>query len=526
MAGDKTRNVGALVDPVAQYAPDRVAMIDGGGGDETTYGELAEQIARAGNALRNLGVERGDRVALCYPNVLRFVSRYLGAIRIGAVPVPVNVNLVAERLGTVFADAGASRILLGPSEEIHSSVDRAVKSAGLQPQFLIDGHSAETQHEYPAEPFIDHVRSAAQTLEPVTVSTDDPAVQLYTSGSTGRPKGVVLSHGGIQWNTRVFQQINLLDSDERLLVVTPVFHKIATVNMKAILAAGGSFVLMPAFDAETAIAAIETRAVTFLTGVPAVYRQYVDAEVALAETDVSSVSVGICGGDALTADLHEAFETAFEAPLLENYGLSEGGPMVASTPRWGVRKRGSCGLPLPEVKTEIVDLEGTDPRPVGEVGELLVSSPGVGQYYERPALTGAAFVTIDGNRFLRTGDLARRDSDGYLSIEGRVDEMFIVGGENLYPVEVEELLSHHEAVSEVTVVPVPHKVKGQAPVAFVVAEADLTESTLKDYALERGPAYAHPRRVFFVDAFPLTGTDKVDREALTRDARARVGGSL
>lgn len=526
MAGDATTNLGALFDPVARYAPGRTAMIDGASGESTTYGGLVGRVGRVGNALGSLGVEPGERLALCYPNDRRFVAAFFGALRLGAVPVPVNVKQPVETLGTVLADAGASRLLLGPAAQMRDTVADAATTAGLAPQLLLHGGGSEFDSPFETVPFDTRVREASSTLEPAPVAPDDPAIQLYTSGSTGRPKGVVISHGGARWNTRVFRQVNLLDEDERMLIVTPMFHKVATVNMKASLAAGGSFVLMPAFDPETAIAAIEDHHVTFLTGVPAVYRGYVGAEAALATHDVSSVAVGICGGDALPTDLHDAFGAAFDAPLLENYGLSEGGPMVASTPRWGVKKRGSCGLPLPDVTVRIVDPNGTEALAPGSVGELLVTSPGMASYHDRPEVTARAFVTLDGTRFLRTGDLAQVDADGYLSIEGRVDDMFIVGGENLYPVEVETLLAAHEAVSEVVVVPVPHAVKGRAPVAFVVADGDLTGAALKQFALDRGPAYAHPRRVFFVESFPLTGTNKVDREALEHEALDRIGGSL
>jgi acyl-CoA synthetase (AMP-forming)/AMP-acid ligase II len=246
---------------------------------------------------------------------------------------------------------------------------------------------------------------------------------------------------------------------------------------------------------------------------------------ALDEHDVSSVQVGGCGSDAVPERLYDEFEAAFDAKLLEGYGLTEGGPMITTTPRWGVRRPGSAGLALPGVETRIVDPETRERLPRGEAGELVVASPGVATFHDRPDLDHR-FEERDGGRFLRTGDLVRKDADGFHFVVGRTDDMFVVGGENLYPQEVEDRLGEHEAVDEVAVVPVPHELKGHAPVAVVVASRDVRETDLQEFAAERGPSFAIPRRVLFKESLPLTSTEKVDRDALEREAREAVGGTL
>jgi acyl-CoA synthetase (AMP-forming)/AMP-acid ligase II len=296
------------------------------------------------------------------------------------------------------------------------------------------------------------------------------------------------------------------------------------INIKSALLGGGSAVVMPGFDAEAVIEAIETHGVTYLTGVPAIYRLLLRSD-ALDTHDVSSVRAGGCGSDAVPERLYDDFEAAFGAPLLEGYGLTEGGPMVTTSPRWGVRRRGSAGLALPGVDTRVVDPETREQLPPDEVGELVVASPGVAEFHDRPDLD-SRFEERDGKRFLLTGDLVRKDQDGFHFVVGRTDDMFVVGGENLYPVDVEDLLERHESVADAAVVAVPHEVKGKAPVAFVVAADAVTETELQEFAAERGPRYAVPRRVLFWESLPLTSTEKVDRDALEREAREAVGGTL
>ena len=526
-AGDEIANLGTIYDDTVRLAPERTAVIDATRNRSVTYREFANQVARSGNALGKLGVEAGDRVTFFFPNELAYLYAYFGAMRLGAVPVPVNVELFQEAIEHVVSDSGASVVLTSEDPDVRGRAETAAESVPEVRTLAVSTTEAHAFSEGVRTVAFEDVRRGASTdLAATEVDFKDPMLQPYTSGSTGVPKGVVLTHGGSYWNLAAFRDVNFVDEHERVLTVTPFYHKNSLLNIKSALFGGGSAVVMDGFDAEAVLEAIEQYQVTFLTGVPAIYTALVNAEGALESHDVSSVRVGGCGSDTVPEQPYDRFEEAFGAKLLEGYGLTEGGPMVTTSPRWGVRKRGAAGIPLPGVDTRVVDPETGAELPPGEVGELLVASPGVVSYHERPELTEERFERRDGKRFLHTGDLVKVDDDDYHYIVGRTDDMFVVGGENVYPKEVESVLEGHDAVVEAVVVPVSHEVKGSAPVAFVVAGSEVSTERLRDYALERGPAYAHPRRVYFVDEIPLTSTEKVDRKALETEARNRIDGPL
>lgn len=517
------RNVGTVYDHAVQVTPEATAIILPDADTTVSYSEFATEVAQAGNALLDLGLDRGDRVALCFTNGLPILATFFGAMRAGLVPVPVNVEAGRETIRHVVADSAARLVVSGSSQELRLAAADAVTESPTDCRLAAYGGGATVDGVDQID-FEAAIESATQRLEPVTVDFDDPALQPYSSGSTGVPKGIVLSHGGAYWNAKRFQQVNLMDAHDVTLVAAPLYHKNAMLNTKTTLLGGGTVVVMDGFDSSAVIRAVDTYDVTYLTGVPVMYEYLVDDDAALATHDVSSVEVGSTGSDTVHDPLYDAFETKFGAPLTEGYGLTEGGPMVTMTPRWGVKKRGSAGIPLPEVDTRIVDPETGEELPPGEPGELLVASPGVAEYHNLPAVSADRFEERNGTRFLSTGDLVYRDTDGYHYVLGRLDDMMIVGGENVYPASIENRLERHDAVAEAVVVPVPHEVKNEVPVAFVVASDSVTAADLKEYALEQGPAYAHPRRVFLVDDLPLTGTGKVDRDALEERARAAIDG--
>jgi acyl-CoA synthetase (AMP-forming)/AMP-acid ligase II len=424
-----------------------------------------------------------------------------GAIRAGAVAVPLNVKLGDETLKYVLENSDSVAMIVSPD-----LVDRAARIAENAPlvRFQIGP---------------DELQESASNFERPSYIPDDVCFQPYTSGSTGKPKGVLLTHRGQLWNTDVVRKVQLVDETERALVAVPVYHKNAGVTLKIHLLAGGSVVVLPAFDSAAVIAAIEKYRCTYIGGVPAMYRLLVNDAESLAKHDVSSLRYATAGSADVPEDLLEAFERAFGAEIGEGYGLTEGGPDVIIAPRWGIRKPGSIGPVLPETEVRLVDPH--DPtRDVGvrETGEMITRNAGVAVgYYKLPEVT--ANKIRDG--WLYTGDLMYRDEDSYYYFVGRKDDMINVGGENVYPKEVEDILMQHPNVRDAAVVPAPHAVKGEAPVAFVIEHAPgrASEQEIKDFFLQRGPAYAHPRRVYFRDALPLTGTGKLDRQALQRLAR-------
>ena len=343
-------------------------------------------------------------------------------------------------------------------------------------------------------------------------------MQLYTSGSTGKPKGVLLTHAGQVWNADIIRKAMLCDDTERALVAVPLYHKNAMAGaVKPFLLAGGSVVILPGFDAKEVIRAIDRYKVTYLTGVPAMYKMLLAEKDLLARHDVSSIRYALCGSAEVPDELLTEFREVFGAPIAESYGLTEGGPVPVVNNRWALKKRGSCGVAFPGCDVKLIDDAG---REVGadEVGELVTRNPGVARgYWKLPEVWARKYR--DG--WLHTGDLMRRDADGYYYFVGRKDDMMNVGGENVYPKEVEDILLRHPNLRDACVVPAPHAVKGEVPIAFVVErERGRTgEEEVKRFFLERGAPYAHPRRVVLLEALPLSGTGKIDRAALRVQAR-------
>jgi long-chain acyl-CoA synthetase len=487
-------HLGYLTGNALKLYPDNPALIQEN--LTLTYRKLDERMNRVARGLIDRGIKSGQRVALMWPNDIRYVESMLGTMRAGAVAVPLNVKLGDDILTYVLDDSDSVAMIVSPEME-----SRAQPIA----------------HRVPAIRFLvgpDELQESQSDFEPLPYTPDDVCFQPYTSGSTGKPKGVLLTHRGQIWNTDIVRKTQLIDETERALVAVPVYHKNAGMTLKIHLIAGGSVVVLPAFDSAAVIAAIDTYKCTYIGGVPAMYRLLINDSESLAKHDVSSLRYATAGSADVPEDLVHAFERVFGAPIGEGYGLTEGGPDVILAPRWGIRKIGSIGPPLPDCQVRLVDPD--DPtREVapGETGEMITRNPGVAVgYYKLPKVTAGKIR--DG--WLHTGDLMRRDEDNYFYFVGRKDDMINVGGENVYPKEVEDILMQHPAVSDVAVVPVAHEVKGEIPVAFVVLHVptEASEEEIKRFFLERGPAYAHPRRVYFRDALPLSGTGKLDRRSL------------
>ncbi len=523
---DEEVHLGCLHDETAATDPDRTALIDGESGDTVTYGELSDRIAAAGNTLANMGVETGDRVALCVSNQLGFLYVFFGAARLGAVPVPVNIETTREKMVSVARDSDARVIIAGADEKILEDVRAIVDAVDAVATVGVLSADLPIIDDVELVSFNERRAAAATTLEPASVHRDDPAMQPYTSGSTGKPKGVVLTHAGCHWMITSINKLHFLDENERAIVAGPLYHKNAMVGaVKPMLTVGGSVVIMDGFDPTRVIKSINNYGVTYLRGVPAMYKMLVNADDALADHDVSSVQWAVSGSASLPQSLIKSVRDTFGCEMGEAYGLTETGGPVTLSPRWGPRKLGSSGLALPGADVRIIDPDTNEELSPGETGEFVVSCPSNGQYYHRPEKQREAYFRRDGKTFLHTDDLARQDEQGYHYIVGRLDDMLIVGGENVYPAEVEDRIQQHDAVEDVAVVGIPHEIKGEAPVAFVVA-TDVTEQQLKQHTLETGPAYAHPRQIFLLKELPLASTGKIDRETLEEMAHDRLDGEI
>jgi long-chain acyl-CoA synthetase len=511
-----TPNIGDIAAETATHDPGRVAII---AGDRTvSYGELDERIGRFASVVLEHGIAPGETVAIATGNDWRFIETAFGTLRAGAVALLVNVKLGAETLGYI-AHHSETRLIVADSALGERLVHMIEAVPGLRGTLEMRRDTFQTSYE-------SALQSAAAPAGSHPVEPDDLALLMYTSGSTGRPKGCMLSHSNTWWQARSTARTMLLDRSDRGLVMGPLYHANALWGtLLAMLFTGGSVVILPEFDRRAALTAIHDHRVTFTSGTPSMYALMLgDPEIE--RFDLSSIALLTCGSAPVPAELMARIVQTFRCEVAETYGLTEAGANIL-TPRWGIKKLGSTGLPVPDVEIRITALDdpARDCAP-GEVGELWSRSPANALgYLKEPKLTAERFTE---GGWVRTGDLMRRDEQGYCYFCGRADDMISIGGENVYPKEVETIILTHPGVANVAVVPAPHAVKGEAPVAFVVLKpgASVTESELKEHFLSRGPAYAHPRRVFFQDQLPISSTNKLDTSALKRRAKALLPDGL
>ena len=510
MSDDDASSLGRLCDAGLSLDSQRVALIQGK--RSMTYAELEQRINRVANGLISLGVERFERVLVIFENDIRFPEVLLGIVRAGAVAVPVNFKLQPPQHTDLARDCGCRFVFgsAGTDESVLACLADGVAEVGI----VVDADQG------PLRSYEDWLASSSSERCDHGSAGSDVCIQAYTSGSTGRPKGVLLAHRGLLRNIQLQVESNRIDKNSRVLLSTPLFHMNAMASgLLPCLSQGGSVVILKEFDAEHVIDAIETLGCTYTTGVPATYKLILAAARQRKHVDASSLEFIAVGSAPMTRALFdELVLTLPGVDVIEGYGLTECGPIITLNPR-GRHKLGTIGPALPGFECKVIDSDGNI-LPQGEAGELVVRSEcnALG-YYNRPDAQAKCFR--DG--WVYTGDIVACDPDGWFTYRGRVDDQMNVGGENVFPAEVENILATHPEVRDVCVVPVPHEVKGQVPVAFVVRNVGSTlgEKELIDYYVERGPLYSHPRHIYFIDEMPLSATGKTDLQALERQALAR-----
>ena len=496
-------NLGDLIDRARDLA--KTAIVDLGGERkprEFSYGELDAMARGVARGLLRHGLRRGDRVAILSANRAEYVAAYFGIMRAGLVAVPVNFKFPRQTIHFIVQDAGAKFVFCdGPRRE------------DCPPGLPLADFSATGATSF--EAFLDR-----GPFDAVVPAKDEPAMFLYTSGSTGVPKGVVLSHQSHLWVV----EVRLAGQDlarHRYLIAAPLYHMNALALAKLACAAHAGIVLLPQFTAHDYIAAIERHRCTFLTAVPPMIAMMLRESELMARTDLTSVEAVRMGSAPVSLSLMHALKRALPRAAVTNaYGTTEAGPVVfAPHPQGLPQPEQSVGYPHPQVQLRLIDGEG---HPAAQ-GVLEMKCPAVMLgYHNRPDVRSP--ITADG--FYVTGDVFRRDADGFHYFVGRTDDMFVSGGENIFPADVERMLERHPAVSHAAVVPVDDEIKGQKPVAFVILRqgAAASEDEIKRFALANAPAYQHPRSVWFVDELPLASTNKVDRAILRRMAEQRSGG--
>ncbi|MEM1035905.1 MAG: class I adenylate-forming enzyme family protein [Pseudomonadota bacterium] len=458
-----------------------------------TFEELDENIGHAAARLHAGGLKSGQHLALAADNSLEHVYCLLGALRLGAVVCLINTKLA-------LADQQA---LIDEADCVLVASDRAFET-NLP---LID---------------ISKLTGAVDLRAPYwSPGEEDLALIMYTSGSSGLPKGVPISHHGYSWALRQFTGLAETMAGRSAIVAAPLFHMNGQFHLLNLLSSGAHVVLMKTFSASGMLNAIVRHGVVRVTGVPTMAALMAEAIETGSGHSVDHVEQIGLGSSPLSKQLLSRIQAAFPSANITNgFGTTETGPVSFSAHPDGLPTPPTAlGALMAGVEARLVD------GPSEDEGILHVRNPmTLKGYWKRPD-DSAARLTEDG--WYITGDRMRRDENGFYSFVGRADDMMQVGAENVFPASVEQLLERHEGVVEAAVVAVPHAVKNEAPVAFVIrSDPSLSEDDLKAYTIENGPAYAHPRRIFFVESLPLAATNKIDRKALTQRALDEISGSL
>ncbi len=460
------------------------------------YSGLLDASLRVSALLRARGVEPGDRVGLVLPNVPPFAMLFYGAVAAGAVVVPMNPLLKAREVQYYLEDSGAKIVFAWQdmADESRTAAERAgIECVAVDPATFTD---LLGEHE-PAEEVVDR-------------ADEDTVVLLYTSGTTGQPKGAELTQHNMLTNAALTAETLVeLTPDDVVMGCLPLFHCFGlTCGLNAAVSVGACLTLLPRFDPKKALQIVQDHAVTVFEGVPTMYSAMLHVDDA-ESYDVSSLRTCISGGSAMPVEVMKSFEQTFGCIVLEGYGLSETSPVASFNQPDIERKPGSIGVPVRGVEMRVVDDTGKD---VGEdeVGEIVIRGDNVMKgYWGREDATGEAIR--DG--WFHSGDMAKKDDEGYFYIVDRKKDLIIRGGYNVYPREVEEVLYGHDAVAEVAVVGIEHPELGEEVGAAVALkpDAEASEEELREFAKNELAAYKYPRQIWIVDELPKGPTGKILR---------------
>lgn len=484
-----------IVEICSEHPADAVALISRG--KQTTYGQLRDTVGRLRGGLVGAGIRPGDRVAIVAANNWYFVVSYLAVLGAGAVAVPLNPSSPAPEITKQLAAVDASAVVVGPAgKRVVPDLDR---SALPSLRLVVQSDSAELVTD-------DAVRLDDLTgTDPVPVverGPEDLAVLMFTSGTAGSPKAAMLTHGNLAANLDQMQAhpYRQQDGSDVVFGVLPFFHIFGlNVVLGLTLCTGGALLTVERFDPESALESIRNHAVTIIAGAPAMWSAWLQLHDVPGDA-FATVRVASSGAAKLEPEVHRGFQQRFGLELAEGYGLTEASPVVTTSA--GIpAPPGSIGAPLPGVRVRLVDADGHDVL-VGDVGELQVQGPNVFQgYWQDPEATAAALAP-DG--WLRTGDLATVDENGFLYVVDRMKDLIIVSGFNVYPAEVEEVLVEHPGVEAAAVVGVQHPHSGEAVKAYVVAAdaVSVEEDEIIAFCEQRLARYKCPQKVLFVDELP------------------------
>ena len=506
-------------------------------GGQRSYGEIGAMAQGFAGGLQALGMAKGDRIGLFLPNVPDYLIAYYGALMAGGIIVNMSPLYSVAELAHQINNSGARVIVTSDVPQLMAS------ATALLDQGLIDRIIVGTLADWlppakrvlyrlfkrkdiatlPDDARIVRLTSVTGELKPVAIAADEIALIQYTGGTTGVPKGAMLSHQNLTANAR---QVHAIDpragQDDRIVGVLPFFHVFAnTCVLNRTVLAGGMIAMLPRFDAKATLATIARIKATALPGVPTMYQALID-HPNMGSTSFKSLRVCISGGAPLVPALKTKFERATGARVVEGYGLTESSGVVACNPYDGINKTGSIGQPVPGTTVKLVDREDPNkPAPDGEPGELVFSGPQVMQGYWGRADADAE-TYVDG--FLRSGDVATIDADGYIRIVDRLKDMIAVGGFKVFPSQIEAVLYRNPAVKEAIVIGVPDDYLGEMPKAFVTLNAGADGAGLKEWL---NPQLGKHERVTDVEVrlnLPKTLVGKLSRKELVAEERVKLTG--
>lgn len=507
-------------------------------GRSYSYREIHEEAQRFAAGLLASGIKKGDRVGLFLPNVPIYASAYYGAMLAGAIVVNFSPLYTVEELSWQVADSGTRLLVTVDVPELYGTASSVLETSDLET--LVVGSLASMLPWYKGLALkllgrskIAHVNYNGDTrawddmlaepdpaqFPPIDVESDIALLQ-YTGGTTGRPKGAMLGHSQLSINAQQVAGMNPFGNPpgEVFMGALPFFHVFAnTALLNHAMVTGASIAIVPRFEAGQVLDTIAKYKTTGFPGVPTMYQALLD-NPKLAKTDISSIKVCISGGAPMPAPLHDRFEEATGVRVVEGYGLTESAGVVSANPYRGMRKKGTIGQLV--MRTEVVLLDKEDPTklaPEGEPGELAVHGPQIMLgYWNRPETDAETFVERDGKRYLRTGDVAEMDEDGFLKIVDRIKDMIAVGGFKVFPSHVEDTVLEHESVKEVLVIGQPDEYMGERPYAYVVLqpEASVSADDLKKWVNKRVGKHERVEQVVLREELPKTMIGKLDRKAL------------
>jgi len=466
-----------------------------------SYKELDEFCSIYSQVLLSNGVKSGDCVAVYLENSPEFLYAYLGILKIGATAVPINPVLTETELQYVLQNCNAKAMFI--SEKQKEKLDNLKDTFSPFPKLLL----------------VENINTITVENEPILLNRsidregNDIAVIIYTSGTTGKPKGAMLTHENLYSNAMSFTKVSQTTKQDRIVAVLPMFHLFClTVSVNLSLLNGATLLIQSTFNPTELVQLIRDEKATLLAAVPTIYNYLYHLDPA-SSNDFSTVRTFISGGSSMSVDLLKNLQEKYGVTILEGYGLTETAPVISFNPYKGICKPGSVGLDIPHVSTKIVDEVGNE-LAVGEVGEVIVSGPNVMKGYLNNKIETDKAIK---NGWFYTGDIGRKDEDGYLFLLDRKKDVILMNGYSVYPREIEEVLYAHPKIKEAAVIGIKNERTGEAVKAFIVLkDLNATEEEIFTYCKKHLAKYKQPSEIQFLEEIPKNSTGKIMKRLLEK----------